>query len=155
MPIGVGDDGAHDVEAVLAAGERKARFGGVFRRQLGHGLGVHIGRVRKDEVEALLAERREEIAAMERDAVLETVIGDIALGDLERIGGNVRSVNVGVGKARGENGEAPRARAKVENGSDPFGVLRKGRANVPASNSPIKERGTITRSSTKKGSPWI
>ena len=67
-------------------------------------------------------EVREEIGADEVDAIGEPVIGDVALRDGERVGGDVDGVDVGRRvRVREQDGEAARARAQVERVRDELG----------------------------------
>src|SRR2546425_1784498 len=85
MRLGLGEDTPDDIDAVGAAVEGKFGLGAAFARQGGHAFGIDIGRVGDDEVVALAGKRGEQIAAMQRDAILQPVIADIACGDRERI----------------------------------------------------------------------
>ena len=76
---------ADDVEPVRPAVERDLRLGAALARQRGHAFGVDIGRIRDDEIVAVVAERLEQIAAIQCQAVVEAVVGDVARGDLECI----------------------------------------------------------------------
>ena len=116
---------------------------------------IDIGRIGDDQVVALAAERLEQVAAVQRDAVFEPVIGDIARGDLERVLGDIDRIDRGIGKMpRGEDRKAAGAGAEIEHAFDRGGIVdqRAASSSSPpkceSSSSPMKERGTITRSST-------
>src|ERR1700730_5573161 len=73
VPGGLGHDAAHQIETVVARGQGQARLMTVLWRQTRHGARIDIGRVAEDEVVAPGAERLEEIAAMERDAIAQAM----------------------------------------------------------------------------------
>jgi hypothetical protein len=117
------DDAPDDVEPVGTAVEGELRLGAAFRRQRGHAFGIDVRRIGDDQIVALAAERSEEIAAVQRDAVFEAVFADIARGDRERVLGNVHGIDSGARKMpRGEDGEAAGAGAEVEHAFDIGGV---------------------------------
>ena len=78
-------DAPDDVDPVGAAVEGELRFGTAFARQAAMPSRIDIGRIGDDEVVALAAERLEQIAAVQRDAILQPVFADIARGDRERV----------------------------------------------------------------------
>ena len=113
------DDRAHRVEAVVAAGERQRGLVPVLGRQLLHRHRRDVRRIADDEVVALLRQVREEVGADQVDAVGEPVVGDVALRDGERVGGDVDRVDVGVRiGVREQDREAARAGAQVERRRD-------------------------------------
>ena len=119
MPRRLGEDAAHEVETVVARSQRQARFVSVFGRQLRHAARIDIGRVGDDQVVALLAERLEEIAAMERDAVAQPVRRHIAPRQRQRAGRQIDRVDPGAREGEGgEDRQAPRAGAEVEHTAD-------------------------------------
>ena len=85
MRCGLVEDAPDDVEPVGAAVKREFRLGAAFARQAGHAFGVDIGRIGNDEVVAGIAQRLEQIAAVQREPVRQAVIADIVRGDFERI----------------------------------------------------------------------
>ena len=64
----------------------KASFGSArhSRGSACHAFGVDIGRIGNDEVVARVAQRLEQVAAVQRQPMLEAVIADIVRGDVER-----------------------------------------------------------------------
>ena len=120
-------DTPDDVEPVSPAIEGELGLGAAFRRQRGHAFGVHIGRIGDDEVVALAADRPKQVAAVQRDAISEAMIADVARGDGECILRYVDRVDFGMGKMpRRENGEAARAGAEIEHASDIGGIHQRG-----------------------------
>ena len=88
-----------------------------------HALAVDIGRIGHDQVVAAACDRREQVALQQPDAVFHPVIGDIALGDLQRVFRQFDRIHHGVGEPhRRENRKAPGAGAKIENASNPVGI---------------------------------
>src|SRR5262245_6335137 len=121
--LGLGQDAPDDVEPVGATVEGERRFNPAFGRQAGHALGIDIGRVGDDEIVALVAKRREEIATVQRDAIVKGVIRNIAGSYSERIFGNVDGVDRGMGEmAGGEDRKAAAAGAEVEHACDIGGI---------------------------------
>ncbi len=110
---------AHDVEPVRSAGMRKHRLSRIFGRKICDRRGVDIRGVGQDQVEARALDRGEQIALLQRDAVLKAVLLDVARGHFERAGRDVDRLDARVGEdARGENGERTAARAEVEHRGD-------------------------------------
>ena len=108
----VGEDPPHEVEAVRAAGVRHEGLGGVFGRKGGHGLSIDIGRVRKDQVVALVSQRLEQIPRKQSDAIDDFMLLDVAPCDRDRARRQVHSVDRGIRKdAGGENSERTAAGA--------------------------------------------
>ncbi len=79
------EDAPDDVEPVGATVEGKLRLGAAFAGQIGHAFRVDIGRIGNDQVVALAVQRLEQIAAVQREPVLQPIIADIARGDFECI----------------------------------------------------------------------
>ena len=120
MPRRFGEDAAHQVEPVVARRQRHARLVPVFRRQLRHGAGIDIGRVAQDQVIALALQRREEIAAMERDAIAEPMARHVAPRQRQRAGRQVRGIDARAREGeRRQDGEATGAGAEIEHALDP------------------------------------
>ena len=82
MGGGVYQDPANEIEAVIAARVGEQRFRLEFGRKGPNGRLGYIGWIRQDQIIAATVERREEVRLLQRDAVAETVVRDIALGDL-------------------------------------------------------------------------
>ena len=94
---------------------------------------IDIGRIGNDQVVALSAERPEQVAPMQPDAVFKTIIGDVARGDLERVLRNIHRVDPRIRKLpRGEDRQTARAGAEVEHA---FDALRDRRSAKPPSSS--------------------
>src|SRR6266550_8184120 len=93
MLAGLLQDAADDIEPVGAAIERELRLGAAFARQALHALRVDIGRVGNDQVVTDLAEGFEQIAPTQCHALLKTVVGDIACGDIECVLGDVHRID--------------------------------------------------------------
>jgi len=69
--------------------------------------------------EALAAERPKQIAPMQSHPVVETIIGDVARGDVERIPRNIHGVDLCLReRMRGEDREAPGPGAQLEHRAD-------------------------------------
>jgi hypothetical protein len=120
MPWRFGEDATHQVESVVARRQRHARLVAVFRRQLRHGTRIDIGRVAQHQVVALALQRREEIAAMKRDAITEPMARNVAPRQRERTGRQVRGIDARPREGqRRQDGEAAGAGAKVEHVLDP------------------------------------
>jgi hypothetical protein len=79
----VGDDPAHEIEPVSAAGEREGRFRSVFGRQLAHRSGGDVRRIRKNQVIAAIGEIVEQVGLYEIDTPLQPIVREVALRDLE------------------------------------------------------------------------
>jgi hypothetical protein len=106
---------AHDVEPIRSAGMRKHRLSRIFGRKICNRRRVDIRGVRQDQVEARALDRREQIALLQRDAVLKAVLVNVACGHFERAGRDVDRLDARIGKgARRENGERTAARAEVK-----------------------------------------
>ena len=120
MPRRFGEDAAHQVEPVVARGQRHARLVAVFRRQLRHRLGIDIGRVAQDQVIAPAVQRREEIAAMERDAIAEPMARHVAPRQRQRAGRQVGRIDACARKGeRRQDRQATGAGAEIEHALDP------------------------------------
>ena len=112
-------DPAHDVEPVRSAGMRKHRLGRVFGRKARDRRRVDIRRVRQDQVEARALDRGEQIALLQRDAILKAVLVEVARGHFERAGRDVDRLDARIREdARRENGQRTAARAEVEHRGD-------------------------------------
>src|ERR1700676_1515139 len=106
MPGGLLEDAADEGEPVGAAVERKLRLAAAFAVQSRHALRVDIGRIGDNQVVALVTERLEQVAAMQRHPFFKSVVGDIARGDFERASGNIYRIDPRMGKAPArEHGE--------------------------------------------------
>ncbi|EXI68806.1 MAG: hypothetical protein AW07_04304 [Candidatus Accumulibacter sp. SK-11] len=113
------EDGACQVEPVVAAGKCQRRFVPVFGRQAGHRRRPDVGRIGDDQVVAAAAEAGEEVALKQADAVAELVVGDVAPGDGEGVGRQVDGIDAGGRKGlRGNDRQATRAGAQVEDAAD-------------------------------------
>ena len=150
----VAQDPAHHVETVGAAVEGELRLGPALRRQRRHAFSVDIRRVGDDQVVFGVTERGEQVAAMQADPVIEPVFADIRVGDVDRTLGDIDGIDRGVRKMlRGEDREASRSRAEIEHPLDRAGIVDQRPASpsppkCDSRSSPMKERGTMTRSST-------
>ena len=110
---------AHDVEPVRSAGMRKHRLGRIFGRKIRDRRRVDIRRVRQDQVEARALDRGEQVALLQRDAILKAVLVDVARGHFQRAGRDVDRLDARIGEgARRENGERTAARAEVQHRGD-------------------------------------
>src|SRR3981189_2136813 len=70
---------------------------------------------------------------MQRHPVLETVIGNIASGDVERVPGNIHRVDMSIWKTLArEDGKAARTGAEVQHALDREGILDQGAVVVLA-----------------------
>ena len=115
MPIGLLQDAPDDIEAVGAAVESEFRLGAAFRRQTCHAFRIDIRRVGDDQIIAFAGNRRVQVAAMQRQAILKTKIRNIARGDGERVLGDIDRIDMRVRKgAAGENGQAAGTRTKLQ-----------------------------------------
>src|SRR5882724_9975088 len=124
MPPGLVKNAADDVEAVGSAIEGKLRLGAAFARQSGHANPIDIGRVGDDQVVALVADRPEQVAAVQHHPFLKAEAGNVAGGDVERILGDVDRVDRRVRKAPArQNGKTAGAGAEVEHVFDPSGIV--------------------------------
>ena len=148
------EDAAHDVETVLAAGQRHRRLMAIFGRQRGHGVSAHIRRVGEDQVVAPAGDRSVEVAGMEGDAVPVGTGVDVDAGDLQGRGRQLDGVDRGAREqAGGHNGKAARTGTEVEHAGYSPGVDETGE-NIGEQQLAEVGPGTITRSSTKNGMPW-
>ena len=78
---GLGEDAAHQIEPVGAAGVGNARLGRILGREGRQRLGADVGRIGQDEIVAPAGVRREQIRLHERDALSQAVVAHVALGD--------------------------------------------------------------------------
>ncbi len=86
--------------------------------QVRHRQRGDVGRIADDEVVALAGQVREQVGADQVDAVGERIVGDVALGDRERVGRDVDRVDVGVRICvREQDRETARPRAQIERGT--------------------------------------
>ena len=67
-----------------------------LRRQLGHAAGIDVGWIAEDEVVAIGAQRLEEIAAMERNAVAQAMTCHVTTRQGERTGRQIDRVDAGM-----------------------------------------------------------
>ncbi len=116
----IGDDPPNQIHAVAPAGQRGPRLGAEFRRQRLHRRFVDIGRVAQDQVEAVRAQRREQVSLDQFDALLQSMVFAVGRGQRQRIGREVGADHLRVGKAvGGEDREAAAAGAQVEDRGRP------------------------------------
>ena len=116
-------DAAHDVEPVRSSGMRERRLGRIFRRKVSDCRRVHIRRVRQDQVEAGAFERREKIALLERNAIPQPVLFEVARGHFQRAWREVDRLDARIREdARGEDRERTAARAEVQRRRDAFRI---------------------------------
>src|SRR5690606_25513816 len=88
----------------------------IFIGHIGEVLGIHIGRIRDDQIETLTGQLIETIALYGIDTVIETMMLDIAIGHFERIEGDIRQHHLGVQKLIGAgNTDATRAGTHIQN----------------------------------------
>jgi hypothetical protein len=112
MPRRLSQDAAHQIEPVVARGQRQARLVTVLGWQARHAARIDIGRVAEDEIVAPAGEGLEEIAAMERDAVVQAMRLDVAAGERQSAGRQIGGGDAGLREdQRRQDGEAARAGA--------------------------------------------
>ncbi|MFT3878467.1 MAG: hypothetical protein QM703_02270 [Gemmatales bacterium] len=75
----------HESDPVGTAVERHRRLVQTFLRQRCHTLGIDVRRIADDDIVARIADGREQIALLKRNARIDLVVGDVARGDIERI----------------------------------------------------------------------
>ena len=92
------DDSPHEVETVASSGQSQRGLVPIFVRQAAHRRVRHVRRVADDEVVDAAFEISKEIGLHRSHSVLERVIGDVAFGDRERLGRDVRRVDSRVRK---------------------------------------------------------
>jgi hypothetical protein len=139
----------HEVETVVASKVSEPRFGLILGWKCSYGIRSGVGRIRDDEIVGDRRQVFEQIGLEGVNPQLKAVVADVAVGNHQRIAGEVACVDFGVGKRlRSKDRKAARAGAEVEDTRDrgPFGMIADRRPC--ARSSPTNERGTITRSST-------
>ena len=115
----LGQDAAHHVQTVGAGGQCQRRFVTVFGGQGVHGFGGDIGRVAENEVVAFALDGGEQVRLDRLHTSFEFVIGDVAPGYRQGVGGDVNCIDGGIGKGMGhQNRQAARAGAQVERCAD-------------------------------------
>ncbi|MDT4861124.1 hypothetical protein FQZ97_957150 [compost metagenome] len=105
----------HQVQAIVAA--RQAQLGLVkeFGRHVGEVLGIHIGRVGDDQVEALAGQAVETVTLHGVDAVFQAVALDVQVGYFQGVEGQVAEHHLGVREGVGAGDtDATGAGAEVE-----------------------------------------
>ena len=91
------------------------RFGQVFLGQRAHRRGIHVRRVADDQIIFLCRQVGVQVRFDQGDAVLQFIRVDVALGDGQRVGGNVHRIDAGVGEGVGHHdGQATRAGAQFQ-----------------------------------------
>ena len=115
----LGQDAAHDLEPIGAAVVGDPRLGRIFGRKGRQRLGADVGRIGDNEVVALAGVGGEQIGAQQRNALLQSIVAHIALGDGERILRDVARIDRRIRERQGrQNGQATRPRAKIQDRAD-------------------------------------
>ena len=109
---------ADKVHAIDATGdvavERQCGFGPEFRRQLGHAVGIDIGRVAQNQVVRATVVGQA-VALVQDDALVQTMAFHIDAGHFQRLGTDVRGLHHDIGvNQRGQHGQAAVAGAEVQ-----------------------------------------
>jgi len=86
-------DPPHEIESVVAAGEREARLVAVLARQTAHCGCRDIGRVADDQVVGLPVQAREQVGLDQVDAAAKPVGRDVHAGNRECRGRDVGGVD--------------------------------------------------------------
>ena len=108
-----------EVEPVPAGRQCHSGFVPVLGWQAVHAPCIDVGRVADDEVVALSGERREQVAAMECDAIAQPVRRDIASGERQRAGREIDGIDLRGRKGeRRQDREAAGTCAEVEHAPD-------------------------------------
>ena len=143
-------DPAHHVQPVGAAVQAPARArGDTPAAAPASSRGADVGRVAHDEIVAPTLQACEQIRLQQLDARFELVVGDVASRDLQRLGGDVHGIDLGLGeRQRQHDGETAGAGAKIQRTLHSVGLGQPGAASPARSDSAMWERGTMTRSST-------
>jgi len=107
---------AHQVQPVLAAGERQGRFMVELVRHVGDVFGIDVGRIGQDQVETLLRQPVEAIALNGVDPIFQAMMLDIAVGHFQGFERQVGQDHFGFEELVGAGDpDAARPRAQVQN----------------------------------------
>ena len=85
MFVSFSEDAAHEIEPVNSAGVGNGGLSRVFRWEGRDGVCADVGRIGENEIIALTRMRSEQIRLHEKNAVLQPVVGNVALGHGQRI----------------------------------------------------------------------
>jgi hypothetical protein len=89
----VGEDAAHEIQAVTSARERKPRLASVLRRQSSHRGRGDVRGIGEDHVVAPAIEGRKEVGLDEAHPTLQPVIAHVALCHIESRARNIGGVH--------------------------------------------------------------
>ncbi|MNZ91814.1 hypothetical protein D3C78_1108090 [compost metagenome] len=115
MVGGLGEHAPHQIQAIVAAGQAHGRLVVELGRHVGEVLGIDIGRVGDDQVEALPRQAVEAVALHGIHALLHLVTLDVEVGHLQRVERQVGEHHLRLGEGVGAgDADAAGAGAQVE-----------------------------------------